>query len=240
VLVRAGLTIDTHGAWPSRAPFARTNEQWRAAATRWLAKPRDNKGTIMASLLVDARPIHGDPGLPEVARVFGDFRRHPGTMELLLAESLSHRAKTRSMRDIFTGKGATFDVKTYGLLPVVNIARWAALGIGSTELQTTRRLRAAAGSEILPTAHADRLIEVFDLLQRLRLRHQLDQCARGVVPTDVIDREMLTPIERSMIAQAVREITAIQRRMDRVAQYAPPESWASRRARPADGRLAGL
>jgi CBS domain-containing protein len=129
--------------------------------------PGVNKGAIMASSLVDARPIHGDPGLPEVAKVFGDFRRHPATMGLLLTESLSHRPKNRSMRDILRGKGDTFNVKTSGLLPVVNIARWAALGVGSTELQTAQRLRAAAGSQILPTRQADRLIEVFELFQRL-------------------------------------------------------------------------
>jgi CBS domain-containing protein len=76
------------------------------------------------------------------------------------------------------------------------------------------------------------LLEVFEVLQRLRLHHQLDQVAIDRPATDVIDRDELSPIERSMIAQAVREITANQRRMDRVAQYAPTESWAIRRSRP--------
>jgi CBS domain-containing protein len=167
VLAQAGISIDTHGAFATKTPFSRTNTQWHTAAMQWLASPGVNKGAIMASLLVDARPIHGDPGLPEVAKVFGDFRRHPATMGLLLTESLSHRPKNRSMRDILRGKGDTFNVKTSGLLPVVNIARWAALGVGSTELQTAQRLRAAAGSQILPTRQADRLIEVFELFQRL-------------------------------------------------------------------------
>lgn len=241
LLIQCDLSVDTHGAFASNKPFSRTNKQWHAAATRWLTTPSENKGAIMASLLVDARPIHGDPGLPEVARVFSDFRRHPATMGLLLSESLSHRAKVRdrSVRDLLTGKGDAFNVKTYGLLPVVNIARWAALGVGSTELQTVKRLRVAAGSEIMPTRQADRLIEVFEVLQRMRLRHQLNQIARGQQPTDVIDRHELSPIERSMITQSVREINGIQRRMDRVAQYAPPESWATRRDRPADRRRAG-
>ncbi len=241
LLTQAVLSVDTHGACASNGPFSRTNRQWHAAATRWLTAPSENKGAIMASLLVDARPFHGDPGLPEVARVFSDFRRHPATMGLVLAESLSHRAKVRerSVRDVLTGTGDAFNVKTYGLLPVVNIARWAALGVGCTELRTVKRLREAAGSEILPTRHADRLIEVFEVLQRMRLRHQLNQIARGSTPTDVIEGDELSPIERSMITRSVREITAIQRRMDRVAQYAPPQSWATRRSRPADSRRTG-
>lgn len=230
LLADAGLSIDTHGASASLEPFSRTKNAWHDTAKRWLNVPGHNKGAIMASLLVDARPIHGDPGLPEVARVFADFRRHPATMKMLLEESLSHRAKVRSVRDVLTGKGDRFDVKTSGLLPVVNIARWAALGVGSTELRTVKRLEDAAGSEILPTRQAEQLIEVFDVLQRMRLHHQLRQISSGRKPTDVFDRDELSPIERSIIAQSVRTISAIQRRMDRVAQYAPPESWATRRA----------
>ncbi|WP_298444239.1 putative nucleotidyltransferase substrate binding domain-containing protein [Gordonia sp. (in: high G+C Gram-positive bacteria)] len=230
LLVRSGISVDGHGAVPHRPPFSRTNAQWRAAARRWLTAPEEEKATIMASILVDGRPIWGDLALPEVTRVFGGFRRHPRTMELLLAESLSHRARGRSIRDALVGKGDTFDIKKRTLLPIVNIARWAALGVESTELRTTRRLAAAAGSEILRRHDSTRLIEIFESLERIRLRHQLGQIVRGETPTDVIDRRTLSPIERSVIGESVREITAVQRRMDRVSSYLPVESWATRPA----------
>jgi CBS domain-containing protein len=241
LLTDAGLSVDGNGANASNTAFTRTNSQWRAAATRWLTAPGEHSRAAMAvhrtglaviaSLLVDARPIHGQPGLPEVARVFTDFRQHPATMDLLLSESLSHRAKVheRTLRDLFTGKGDTFNVKTHGLLPVVSIARWAALGVGSTELQTVKRLRDASGSALLPSAQADRLIEVFEILQRMRLRHHLNRLQRGQQPTDLIDRDDLSPIERSMIGQAVREINTIARRMDRVDLRATPLSRPARR-----------
>ena len=222
-------TYQFNGANASNKAFSRTNGEWRAAATRWLTAPGEHSRAAMAvhrtglaviaSLLVDARPVHGTPGLPEVARVFTEFRQHPAAMDLLLSESVSHRAKERerTLRDVFTGKGDTFDVKNHGLLPVVSIARWAALGVGSTELQTVKRLRDASGSAILPSAEADRLIEVFEILQRMRLRHHLNRLHRGQQPSDLIDRDELSPIERSMIGQAVREINTIARRMDRFA-----------------------
>jgi CBS domain-containing protein len=68
LLAECGLSVDSHGTCASNESFSRTNSQWRAAARRWLNAPSQNKGAIMASLLVDARPIHADPGLPEVAR----------------------------------------------------------------------------------------------------------------------------------------------------------------------------
>ena len=70
-------------------------------------------------------------------------------MRLLLQESLSHRAKLRS-DGCPARRPETFDIKTYALLPIVNIARWAALSVGSAVLPTTDRLRVAAGSAMLP------------------------------------------------------------------------------------------
>jgi len=227
VLARAGLSADGHGATAEHAPFARTNADWRAAGAQWLAAPAEHNGAMMTSLLVDARPIHGDPGLPAVTRVVGDLRGHPGTMRLLLQESLSRRAKQPAGRGILARRAETFDIKAHALLPVVNLARWAALSVGSAVLPTTERLRAASGSAMLPGEQAHVLIEVFEVLQRLRLRHQLRQHQAGRRPSDVLLRDEVSPIDRSVIRQAVREIAAVQRRMDNVSHYVDIEEWSS-------------
>ncbi|MET0865906.1 MAG: DUF294 nucleotidyltransferase-like domain-containing protein, partial [Nakamurella sp.] len=102
LLAGAGLTADGHGASADQPAFARTNAAWRAAAGNWMVAPEKNQGAIMTSLLVDGRPIYGDPGLPAVTEVFQEVRRHPGTLRLLMQESLANRARYRSVRDIFT------------------------------------------------------------------------------------------------------------------------------------------
>lgn len=226
LLRRSGLSSDDHGATATSRLFARTNAEWRAAGKQWLGAPAENKGAVMTSLLVDGRPIHGDPGLPAVSRVFGDLRRHPGTMRLLLQESLSSRARLRSVREILTRRTETFDLKSYALLPIVNIGRWAALSVGSAALPTTERLQSAAGSAMLPEGQAEVLVEVFEVLQRLRLRYQLLQHQRGDRPSDVLVMDRMSPIDRSVVAQAVREIASVQRRMDNVSVYVPAEAWA--------------
>jgi len=223
-LAAAGITADSHGATASRPAFSRTNAEWRAAARQWMAEPEQNQGAMMTSLLVDGRPIHGDPGLPEVMKVFSDLRRHPGTMRLLLEASLSARAKTRSLRDVLSRRD-TIDLKKHAVLPIVNTARWAALAVGSSALSTTERLQAAAGSAMLPDEHAHNLIDVFTVLQRLRLRYQLIEYQRGEKPLDVVSRERMSPIDRSVVTEAVREIAAVPRRMDNVAAYLPAEAW---------------
>ncbi len=124
-------------------------------------------------------------------------------------------------------RGHTFDVKTHALVPVVNIGRWAALSVGSPLLPTVERLRAAAGSAMLPEQQAATLIEVFETLQRLRLRYQLRQIHEGNRPSDLLMLDRLSAIDRTVIAQAVREVTGIQRRMANVSNYVPPAEWGS-------------
>lgn len=225
LLDRCGLAIDLHGAAPGRPMFARTGSQWRAAAQQWIKAPLEHNAMMMTSLLLDARPIQGDPGLPVVNEIFGDMHRHPGTLRLLLAESLTNRARLRSMRDVLARRGGTFDIKTHALRPVVDIARWAALSVGSSELSTSARLAAAAGSAMLPQDQAAILAEVLEILQKTRLRYQLAQIERAEKPSDVISMRRLSPLDRSLIAQAVREIAAVQRRMYNLSQVTPPETW---------------
>jgi CBS domain-containing protein len=162
-----------------------------------------------------------------VTRTVGDLRRHPGTMRLLLQESLARRAKGRPVLHMLSRRPERFDIKTHALLPVVNMARWAALSVGSHTLPTTERLRVAAGSAMLPDDSARILIEVFDVLQRVRLRYQLRQVRSGERPSDLLVMRQISSIDRSVIAQAVREISAVQRRMDNVSHYVPVEGWSA-------------
>ena len=224
-LANAGLCTDEHGATASRPPFARTNQQWREAARGWIAAPDRNEGAIMISLLVDGRPIYGDPGLPAATAVFGELRTQPATLRLLLEDALARRARLRTMRTSLLRRSG-FDIKTQAILPVVNIGRWAALSVGSAELDTISRLQAAAGSQMLPESRARTLIDVFQALQRLRLRYQLLQHADGDKPSDTLTMTLMSPIDRSVIGQAVREIAATQRRMANVSAYVSAEEWS--------------
>lgn len=224
VLVRAGMVADSHGATAQRRAFARTQGEWQAASQQWLAHPEENQGAMMTSLLVDGRPILGPPGLP-MSGVFKNLRNHPGTMRMLLEESLARRAKRRSTRDLLTRQPARFDIKRHALLPIVNIGRWSALSVGSSALSTVQRLQAAAGSTMLPAEQATILVEVFQVLQRLRLRYQLMEYQDGQRPSDRLAFDRMSPIDRSVIAQAVHEIAAAQRRMTNVSVYLSADQW---------------
>jgi CBS domain-containing protein len=221
VLLGAGRRIDENGAIASKPLFARTRSQWRSAAQGWVQAPLENKGMIFTSLLLDSRPIWGELGADALGGLFAELRNHPGTVGLLLAEALSYKARLRSMRDVLTRRADTFEIKEHALTPLVNIARWAALSVGATELDTRARLRAAAGSTMLSEAQASELVEVFDVLQRVRLTYQVAQFDRGEPVGDTLDMKRLSPLDRSLVAQAVREIAGVQRKMTNMSHYLP-------------------
>ena len=89
VLAAAGITADSHGATASRPAFSRTNAEWREAARQWLAEPVREPGRDDD---VAAGRRAADPRRPRPARGHGGVQRPaaaPGTMRLLLEESLS-------------------------------------------------------------------------------------------------------------------------------------------------------
>jgi CBS domain-containing protein len=130
------------------------------------------------------------------------------------------------MRDVLSRRGGTFDIKGHALIPVINIARWAALSVQSPELGTRARLAAAAGSPMLTDDNAHTLIEVFEVLQKIRLTYQVAQVDRGEVATDVLTMQRLSPLDRSLVGQAVREVSAVQRRMENMSHYLSVKEWA--------------
>ena len=220
-----GLTGDDHGATAAHRQFARSRSSWVSSARAWVEDPTRDNAAMLTSLLLDSRPINGGAALPEVTDLFAGLRRNPGTMRLLLTESLAHRAGMYTLRRRLGGPRERFDLKQYALLPMVNLARWAALTVGCTALPTTERLRAASGTSVLPERQASILIEVFEVLQAIRLRSQLDEVAAGRPPTDRLNLNQVSPIDHSIIVRAVKEIAAAQQRMANLGRYEDPQEW---------------
>jgi CBS domain-containing protein len=72
---------------------------------------------------------------------------------------------------------------------------------------------------MLTAEDGDTLGDVFEIVQRMRLRHQLEQLEAGVSPSDTITLRDVSAIDASVLNDAIREILAIQRRLANNARY---------------------
>lgn len=54
------------------------------------------------------------------------------------------------------------------------------------------------------------------MLQRFRMTHQVEQIAAGRTPGDIVTMSELSPLNRSLLADGLREIAAVRRRVGNV------------------------
>jgi CBS domain-containing protein len=131
--------------------------------------------------------------------------------------ALSHRPPTGFFRGLVvehTGEHrGRLDLKHGGVIPIVDLARWAGIAAGVTSASTNERLRAAADAGTLPAAEAHTLQDAFELISGLRLRHQVAQLRAGVQPDDYVDPATLSALMRTHLKDAFRAIASIQKRV---------------------------
>jgi CBS domain-containing protein len=214
-LAACGFRADPNGAVASRPLFARSRADWQAAVTSWLANPSQEKALILVSLIVDGRPSWGVRVGRPLPDIFRDARRHPELLRLLARFALSHRPPTGFLRGLVVEDSGEhrgrLDLKHGGLLPIVDLARWAGLAAGVTSASTPARLKAAAQAGTLAPEDARELGEAYDLIFGLRLAHQVSQLREGRPPDDFLDPASLTPLTRSSLKDAFRAVAKVQR-----------------------------
>ena len=133
----------------------------------------------------------------------------------MLRLALAAKPPTGFIRDIVvTASGKreeALDIKHGGLLPVIDLARYAALKGSIQANHTIDRLRAATAQGILKAQTARVLEEAFELFSALRLDHQVTQIEQGREPDDLLDPREFDPLTRRYLRNAFREVAAVQK-----------------------------
>jgi CBS domain-containing protein len=142
---------------------------------------------------------------------------YPTLLRLLARFALSHRPPTRRFRGLVVQQRGEhpgqLDLKYGGLVPILDLARWGAMSAGVTSATTPERLRAAGEAGTLAPEDAHTLRDAFELINNLRLEHQVTQLRAGRRPDDHIDPDELSALMRAQLRQAFRAVAAIQRRV---------------------------
>jgi CBS domain-containing protein len=210
-----GWRLDPHGVTASGDFSASSIEDWQRSIRSWLQRPRDNRVLIAISILLDGRVIHGpDPEL-DVKQLLFEAGDRSQLERWMLRLALAAKPPSGFMRNIVVeGSGerrGTFDIKDGGLLPIVDLARYAALRAGITVTPTLERLRAASEEGVIGGTEARILEEAYELFSALRLEHQVGQLEQGKEPDDHLDPRQLDPLTRRYLRDAFREVSAVQR-----------------------------
>jgi CBS domain-containing protein len=212
---RSGVPACPNGAVASKPLFLRSEGEWRRVAASWLDDPTQEKALILVSVLVDGRPIWPEEGRSSLSDVFASGTRHPLLMRRLASFALSHKPPTGFFRDFVVEhdgeRRGTLDIKRGGLVPVVDIARWAGMKAGVAEASTLARLEAAEQGGTLTAQAVATLRVAFELFTDLRMGHQVEALRARRQPDDAIDPRTLEPLTRRYLKEAFRAVADVQR-----------------------------
>jgi CBS domain-containing protein len=216
-LEACGLHPDVHGATAGDLLFIRSLDSWQRAVRSWIADPTQEQALILVSVLVDSRPVWGIHTGTPVADTFRLAPSNPALLRLLARFALSHRPPTGFLRGLVVEHSGEhrgrLDLKHGGVIPIVDLARWAGIAAGVTSASTTERLRAAAAAGTLPADDAHTLEDAFALINTLRLGHQVEQLRAGREPDDFVNPAELSALTRTHLKEAFRAVASIQRRV---------------------------
>ena len=210
-----GWRLDPHGVTASGTFSASSIEDWETAIRTWLKQPSDNRVLIAVSILLDGRVVYGlERGL-DVKGLLLETGDRSSLEQWMLRLALAAKPPTGFMHDIVVdGSGArrgTFDIKHGGLLPIVDLARYAALRADVRVTPTLERLHVSTDRGVLDATDTRILEEAYELFSALRLEHQVTQMEKGDEPDDHLDPKDLDPLTRRYLRDAFREVASVQR-----------------------------
>ena len=209
------MSPDAHGASAANPLFARSLASWHRAARSLSEDPTQEKALILVSVITDSRPVWSTRGSVAgglwEARPYPD---HPYLLRMLARFALSFRPPTGFLRDFVVEhsgeRRGQLDIKHGGMIPIVDLARWAGMAAGIASASTLERLRAAEAAGTMDSPEARTLMEAFGFIFSLRLDHQVEQLRHGQAPDDFIDPKTLNPLARSYLREAFRAVASVQ------------------------------
>jgi len=224
-LSATGWEPDTHGVTASGSIAAHSASEWQQTIRHWLDHPDEDKVLMALSIVFDSRTVYGPSEAFGALATLQAVRDRPGVLRLLLRLALADKPPTGFLRDIVVEHSGehrgSFDIKRGGLVPIVDIARYAGLAAGATVTSTVERLRAAAAAGTLPRREATTLEEAYDLFAALRLEHQVNQLEAGLPPDDHLDPTALNPLTRRYLREAFRAVASVQKRLSAELVWSP-------------------
>jgi len=137
-LLACGLRPDERGTTATNPLLVRSLASWQRAARSWLEDPTLEQALILVSVVVDSRTVWGLRTGMSVAEAFRSARGHPALLRQLARFSLSYRPPTGFLRGLVVEHSGEhrgrLDLKLGGLVPIVDLARWAGMAAGVTSV----------------------------------------------------------------------------------------------------------
>jgi CBS domain-containing protein len=184
---------------------------WREQFEHWLTGA-DRKRAMLAANFLDMRTVAGDDELCRALRshVLPLAARQESFLAHLIHNAMDNRPPGGFFGSWLIGEPDTIDLKKSLVIPVVDLARIAAVGAGVDAVPTLSRLHRVGGSEWLSTAAANGLAEAFSLGFSLRSASQTGQTQNSAPLDHQVSMASLGHAQRAELERALSHVADVQ------------------------------
>jgi DNA polymerase-3 subunit epsilon/CBS domain-containing protein len=209
LLDAAGVPLCNGGVMASNTEWRGNAQRWSERVAGWLAKARP-QDLLNVDIFFDLMPVAGDQRLARALRAQAVHAASKAPVFLaLLAASIAGLEPLLGTFGRMRAVEGRVDLKRWGTLPIVGMARALALRIGSTERSTQGRLRDAAAAGRLPDSDAQLLIDLHASLMTIILTQQLEDLHSGIRPSSRVSL-------RGMARGEIRDLAGQLRRLEHI------------------------
>lgn len=198
------------------------NPAWRMNLSAWMngvdemILAADGPSILNLSLLTDARPVAGDPGLCAKLReyLYKRIKSAPVVLKYMAREALRFTPPIGFFNNLVVERSGPdkgcLDVKKGGIFPVTQGLRTLALDHGLTMTETSRRLAALREAGVFSESMTTSLWEAYAFLQTLRVRAQALTLRQGQPPDNMILPSRLSSLERDRLRDCLKIVAEFQ------------------------------
>lgn len=219
-LVHEGL-VKT-GFPPCPAGYMATNPEWRQPlrtwkryVTNWVRQPNP-ESMLKALVFFDFRHLYGDPSLAAELRdhletLVDGNRLFLGNMANTIIKNVPPLGFLRNFIVEKSGEHKNeLNLKIKGIVPLVDIVRLVSLEHGVRETSTFERLQALKAISSLVREYEEDISKAFEFIMLLRIHNQFRQISKGKIPTNFMDPEELSNLEKKTMKEVFSLITRLQ------------------------------
>ena len=192
-----------------------TQSAWKARFNDWIENPRP-EALLHSSIFFDLDGVWGQTHWARMLQKFVATKTQGNKKFLayMARNALNRKPPLGFFKGFVLEKDGehknSINLKRRGTAPLTDVIRVHALGIGSTSVNSFKRLEDIMAAEILPQGKGRDLSDALEYISMVRIRHQAKQIEQGGVPDNNVHPEQLSSFERRNLKEAFQVVSNAQ------------------------------
>ena len=176
---------------------------------KWISNP-DMKGYLDLAIFIDSFAVAGDK---EILIILKEYLFNKVQNDLFLAYFAKSTTafETPTAISNFIGKNNLINIKKSAIFPIVQGIRSLSLKEKIKETTTVKRIKILEERKVIEKNMAAELIEAFEIVNTLRLKHHLDAINNSKVISNEIDTNSLGKIERDLLKESFKIVNEFKK-----------------------------